>query len=62
MSEFLKSIEAFITVLVIGLVVLIGAAMAIHAITDRPEHRLDLTVPPAALLCPDDSGHCRAIP
>jgi hypothetical protein len=46
--------------MIIGVVVLLGAATLIHAVSDNPEYRADLTRPPAALLCPDVSGHCKA--
>lgn len=60
MKVIAELLEGFVIVLIIGVVVLLGTATLIHAIFDRPEYRADLTTPPAALLCPDSAGHCRA--
>lgn len=60
MRSVLEFAEAFALCMIIGVVVLLGAATLIHAVSDNPEYRADLTRPPAALLCPDVSGHCKA--
>jgi len=56
----LEFAEAFALCMIIGVVVLLGAATLIHAVFDKPEYRFDLTQPPNALLCPDNAGHCKA--
>ena len=61
MKATLQFVEAFIICLVIGVVVLLGAATLIHAVFDRKtEVRPDLTTPPAYIICQQDAvGNCR---
>lgn len=60
MKATLKFVEAFIICLVIGVVVLLGAATLIHSLFDpKPEMRADLTTPPSYIICQQDAvGNC----
>lgn len=50
-------IEALVGALIVGVVVLTGAAMLIHTLFERPpEYRADLTVPPHYIICQQDAG------
>lgn len=60
MRELAEIAEGFVVAFTIGVVVLLGAATLIHAVSDKPEPRADLISPPVTLLCPDEAGHCRA--
>ena len=60
MKATLQFVEAFIICLVIGVVVLLGAATLIHAVFDqKTEVRPDLTTPPSYIICQQDAvGNC----
>lgn len=56
MKLALELIEGFVFVLIIGVVLLSGAALMAHTFVDSPEYRPDLTVPPSRIICEQDAG------
>ncbi|UOF81523.1 hypothetical protein [Caudoviricetes sp.] len=56
----IELVEGFLLAFILGVVVLLGTATAIHTLEAPVSERGDLISPPPTLLCPDITNHCKA--